>query len=170
MKIYLEKRVMRELVAMTLTRIPMLNDGDKNEQTCKTIVDAVANIMKKPRSIRIWNDGYIGLTDPLLFPRSGVSRHLAFHPRNLPRYPLHHFNPPHNLPHHFNPPHHAREDISKIALVVILIRLEPFMMGELLVLNTLNVQRDHSRMKWVHMRVILVHNVLFKWRKVNQSV
>ena len=46
MKIYLEKRVMRELVAMTLTRIPMLNDGDKNEQTCKTIVDAVANVMK----------------------------------------------------------------------------------------------------------------------------
>ena len=46
MKIYLEKRVMRELVAMTLTRISMLNDGDKNEQTCKTIVDAVANVMK----------------------------------------------------------------------------------------------------------------------------
>ena len=33
-------------IPMTLTRMSILNDGDKNEQTCKTIVDAVANVMK----------------------------------------------------------------------------------------------------------------------------
>ena len=62
------------------------------------------------------------------------------------------------------------EVISEIAPVVIHVQLEPFMMVNSSLLNALNVRQDHFKVKQVHMSVFLVCQVLFKKRKVNQSV